>query len=947
MFVATCNDAEEDKCYIARIERLCEEELPYQRGRVKKLAVVKWFLRAKELPRSLHKEADSFGACEIIFDTSGNYDTDVELKSIVGKCQVHYSEKPLPFRKEKNCSTFFVRQSFDGQHFTLLSTPDKSGHTQPEAQSRKRKIISPVVVLERPLKIRKMEQAGDTRVLTPVNGPTVRESKREYLKNSGGLHRLEKQMVDCSQNGREVKNVRSHSDSTPEVGNMNQSGRLKMKEFCPKKVEDSSPVKTLHNIGRFSRDSVVDFLMQDNTDVESVCSEVSSLSLDSKTASEVSEHSSIKVKPSQHDGSLSAVSKRSVPARRTSRRLSAVPSRLSETPTDLPSVGSAKKTPSRRNSQKGSTSSSKTKQRLDDSSSKPNPRRNSVSSAETPKQETTRKTNLRRSNTDVKKFVKKVVVRRLSESRYTVIREQSDSESPVPRSAKRQLSKTLADGGNGTPANSNTNCRPRRSVNKGIKYVDISKSDFEDYLSGSSYSPDESSDNDFEDDACGEDFRASRNGRRRKSAAASTPRSRTKSQRSQPATPKTPRRTPSVRKSASGATPRIPSRNKPLASPGTALEEARARLHVAAVPDALPCREKEFEDIYQFVESKVLDGTGGCMYISGVPGTGKTATVKEVIRTLNQACHSGDLPKFNFIEINGMRLTEPRQAYVQILKGLAGQKATPDHACELLDKMFTTSAHRRDTTVLLVDELDLLWTRKQDVMYNIFDWPSKPRARLVVLAVANTMDLPERIMIKRVSSRLGLTRMTFQPYTFRQLEEIVTSRMTGLRVFDSDAVQLAARKVAAVSGDARRALDICRRSTEIAERETESEGGRKEDVLVRIGHVDTALKEMFSSPKMIAIRNLATQEQLFLRAIVAEFQHSGIEEAEFGKLYTHHLTLCRFEGVPPPTTSELSAICWRLGSSRLLLVEAGRMDLHARVRLNVTPDDVLCALKVE
>lgn len=35
------------------------------------------------------------------------------------------------------------------------------------------------------------------------------------------------------------------------------------------------------------------------------------------------------------------------------------------------------------------------------------------------------------------------------------------------------------------------------------------------------------------------------------------------------------------------------------------------RLHVSAVPDSLPCREQEFQDIYNFVESKVLDGTGG------------------------------------------------------------------------------------------------------------------------------------------------------------------------------------------------------------------------------------------------------------------------------------------------------------------------------------------------
>jgi origin recognition complex subunit 1 len=56
--------------------------------------------------------------------------------------------------------------------------------------------------------------------------------------------------------------------------------------------------------------------------------------------------------------------------------------------------------------------------------------------------------------------------------------------------------------------------------------------------------------------------------------------------------------------------------------------------------------------------------------------------------------------------------------------------------------------------------------------------------------------------------------------------------------------------VAAVSGDARRALDICRRSTEIAEAET----GGKQNMLVSIRHVDQALNEMFSSPKMLAIK---------------------------------------------------------------------------------------------
>ena len=54
-----------------------------------------------------------------------------------------------------------------------------------------------------------------------------------------------------------------------------------------------------------------------------------------------------------------------------------------------------------------------------------------------------------------------------------------------------------------------------------------------------------------------------------------------------------------------------------------------------------------------------------------------------------------------------------------------------------------------------MDELDQLVTTKQDVVYNFFNWPTIANSKLVVLAVANTMDLPERVMTGRVRSRLG------------------------------------------------------------------------------------------------------------------------------------------------------------------------------------------------
>jgi Cdc6-like AAA superfamily ATPase len=56
---------------------------------------------------------------------------------------------------------------------------------------------------------------------------------------------------------------------------------------------------------------------------------------------------------------------------------------------------------------------------------------------------------------------------------------------------------------------------------------------------------------------------------------------------------------------------------------------------------------------------------------------------------------------------------------------------------------------------VVVDELDLLVTRKQTIMYNLFNWPNARNSNLIVVTIANTMDLPERYLPNKVTSRLG------------------------------------------------------------------------------------------------------------------------------------------------------------------------------------------------
>ena len=98
-------------------------------------------------------------------------------------------------------------------------------------------------------------------------------------------------------------------------------------------------------------------------------------------------------------------------------------------------------------------------------------------------------------------------------------------------------------------------------------------------------------------------------------------------------------------------------------------------------------------------------------------------------------------------------------------------------ACDVLTERFRDGKGSDGrVTVLVVDEVDLLVTRTQQLLYNLFDWPTHRRARLVILGIANTLDLPERLLPK-IISRLGSNRVAFAPYKQAELKKIVAARL--------------------------------------------------------------------------------------------------------------------------------------------------------------------------
>ena len=234
-----------------------------------------------------------------------------------------------------------------------------------------------------------------------------------------------------------------------------------------------------------------------------------------------------------------------------------------------------------------------------------------------------------------------------------------------------------------------------------------------------------------------------------------------------------------------------------------------------------------------------------------------------------------------------------------------------------------------------MDELDAFNTRKQDILYYLFDWPVRPNSKLLMVAIGNKNDLPERLMNKRVTSRAGFTRIFFPPYTHQELQKILQFQFKGLD-FSLDGMELIARKVASISGDARKALDFCYHSIQLCK--DRYDGKKKKKKNVTLDHVKQCFSEVLSFPQMEAIKNASQQQRIFLKAIICQFRLSGLEEGPFIEIFHHHIDFCKQSEMYVPTISEVLEIAQSLHNLRIILIEPSNVDGRKRIRINVSED---------
>lgn len=221
-------------------------------------------------------------------------------------------------------------------------------------------------------------------------------------------------------------------------------------------------------------------------------------------------------------------------------------------------------------------------------------------------------------------------------------------------------------------------------------------------------------------------------------------------------------------------------------------------------------REVEFDQIYRKLSTFVRTGEPTVLYITGVPGSGKTHTVEKVLQALSGDSHGGAAHslataamsvsnskstatkstrqpnnKLSIAYVNCTILSSGKQVFGEILARFSmcsrkGRRTSTGYvqrqaaiqptararvAPEALRAHISSCPARH---LIILDEVDFFPTQRENVLYNILELQNLPNAHVAVVCLSNTLNS----LSTRIESRIGPNRLEFYPYTATQLATI-------------------------------------------------------------------------------------------------------------------------------------------------------------------------------
>lgn len=222
-------------------------------------------------------------------------------------------------------------------------------------------------------------------------------------------------------------------------------------------------------------------------------------------------------------------------------------------------------------------------------------------------------------------------------------------------------------------------------------------------------------------------------------------------------------------------------------------------------------RESEVREIFEFITTKLDSKSSAILYLTGQPGTGKTMSINYVLTELK------DRPMTR-LNINCMRAQSSKSILTKICHAVKLEKFQRCTESEMVSRLTKKFSGRTSVPHLIVlDEIDQLPKSKNiDLIRNIFSWPNLPHSKLVLVGIANTVNLTSKY--QTISTILGrdtyehMKKIIFRPYTSKDIKAILRWYLENDEnyedaVVEQSALDMISARFARESGDIRGALN--------------------------------------------------------------------------------------------------------------------------------------------
>jgi len=296
-------------------------------------------------------------------------------------------------------------------------------------------------------------------------------------------------------------------------------------------------------------------------------------------------------------------------------------------------------------------------------------------------------------------------------------------------------------------------------------------------------------------------------------------------------------------------------------------------LYPEFVPESIPFRDQEIGEMVFSLKPATLGKKPINLFLTGVPGTGKTVSSKYVLNELAEYSDRTNCLYINCFEFNS------KHSILSKLTNFLGY-AVPSRGLstdEIFERFVAVLKSKESIPMVVFDEAEQLLKQEdtKDLLYDLSRMGERYKVFVGLIFISND-NFFLSALDDRVRSSLQASTIGFEKYSSLQLKKILKERANYAffdNALDDEVIPLSAAH-ASKTGDARVAIDVLLKAARIAEQKNSSK--------VCVSHVRAAFMQEKGIKQELST-NLSTQEQLILDLIKDKGVSAGEIYAKFKK----------------------------------------------------------------